>query len=86
MFHGLVYCARIEHGMMKILHGALIIAKGTKICSLYILDGLTIIVHASLISLSGVVCKGLCSKVRSIMHFLQFGALIRKNSRKGNVS
>jgi len=63
MFHGLVYCTGIKHGMMKILHGALIIAKGTKMCGWYILDGLTIIVHASLVSLTGVVCKGQCSKV-----------------------
>lgn len=65
MFHGLVYCAGIEHGMMKILRGALIIAKDTKVCRLYILHGLMIIVHASLISLTGVVCKDLCSKVVS---------------------
>ena len=50
MFDGLGYCTRIERGMMRISHGALVIAKGSKIHGLYILDGSTVIGHASVAS------------------------------------
>jgi len=36
VFDGLGYCTRIECGMMRISHGALVIAKGSKIHGLYI--------------------------------------------------
>jgi hypothetical protein len=49
MFDGLGYCTRIESEVYKILHGALITVKGSKINSLYILDGSTVIGNASLI-------------------------------------
>ena len=38
MFDGLGYCTRIERGKMGISHGALVIAKGSKIHGLYILE------------------------------------------------
>jgi len=50
MFNGLGYCTRIECGMMRISHGALVIAKRSKIHGLYILEGSTIIAHASVAS------------------------------------
>jgi hypothetical protein len=46
MFDGLGYCTRIERGVMRISHGALVIAKGSKINGLYILDGSTVISNA----------------------------------------
>lgn len=46
MFGGLGYCISIEHGMLKKLYGVMIIAKGTKMCSLYIFYGYTVIGHA----------------------------------------
>jgi hypothetical protein len=49
MFDGLGYCTRIESEVYKILHGALITVKGSKINGLYILDGSTVIGNASLI-------------------------------------
>ena len=50
MFDGLGYCSRIEPGMMRISHGALLIAKGSEIKGLYILEGSTVIAHASVAS------------------------------------
>lgn len=50
MFDGLGYCTRIERGVMRISHGALVIAKGSKIHGLYILEGSTVIAHASVAS------------------------------------
>jgi len=50
MFDGLGYCTRIERGMMRISHGALVIAKGSKIHGLYILEGSIVIDHASVAS------------------------------------
>jgi hypothetical protein len=38
MFDSLGYCTRIELGVMRISHGALVIAKGSKINGLYILE------------------------------------------------
>lgn len=43
MFDYLDYCTRIAYGMLKILHGALIISKKSKTFSLYVLGGSTII-------------------------------------------
>lgn len=48
MFDGLRFYIRIKHRMMKIYHGELIIAKGSKMYGLNILDGLTIIASALL--------------------------------------
>lgn len=50
MFDNLSYCIRIECGVLKISHGALIIAKGFKMCRLYILNGSTTIGHTSVVS------------------------------------
>jgi hypothetical protein len=50
MFDGLGYCTRIERGVMRISHGALVIAKGSKINGLYILDGSTVISNALAVS------------------------------------
>ena len=47
MFDGLGYCTRIERGMIRISHGALVTAKGSKIHGLYILEGSPVIAHAS---------------------------------------
>ncbi|WJX42094.1 hypothetical protein P8452_29365 [Trifolium repens] len=44
------YCTRIERGVMRISHGALVIAKGSKINGLYILDGSTVISNALAVS------------------------------------
>nr|KYP59955.1 Retrovirus-related Pol polyprotein from transposon TNT 1-94 [Cajanus cajan] len=49
MFDGSGYSTKIEYGMMKISNGALIVAKGTKISGLYILNGYIVIAHASII-------------------------------------
>nr|KYP46507.1 hypothetical protein KK1_031912 [Cajanus cajan] len=46
MFDSLGYTTKVEHGMMKISNGALIVAKGTKRNGLFILDGYTVIAHA----------------------------------------
>lgn len=43
MFGDLGYCTRIERGVLKVLHNALIMAKGSNMCGLSILDGFTII-------------------------------------------
>lgn len=50
MFDDLYYCSRIECGALKIAHGALIVANGSEMCGLYILDGSIIISHASVAS------------------------------------
>jgi len=50
MFDGLGFCTRIERGMMRIYHGALVISKRSKIHGLYILEGSTVIAHASVSS------------------------------------
>lgn len=50
MFGGLGYYTGIEHDMLKNLYGVLIIAKGTRMCSLYIFDGFTIVGHEYIIS------------------------------------
>lgn len=50
MFDDLGYCIIIECGVLEILHGALIMAKGSKTCGLYTLDGSTVIGHASVVS------------------------------------
>jgi len=52
MFDGLGYCTRIERGMMRISHGALVIAKGSKIHGLYILEGSTVIAHTPIASVN----------------------------------
>ena len=49
---GLGYCTRIERGMMRISHGAFVIDKGSKIYGLYILEGSTVIAHASVASVN----------------------------------
>lgn len=38
MFDDLGYCTIIEHDMLRISHGTLIIAKWSEICGLYMLD------------------------------------------------
>lgn len=50
MFGGLGYYTSIEHDMLKNLYGVLIFAKGTKMCSLYIFDGFTVVGHAYITS------------------------------------
>jgi len=50
MFYSLGYCTRIEHGVCKISHGALITVKGSKMNGLYILDGSIVIGNASVAS------------------------------------
>ncbi|CAK8533702.1 unnamed protein product [Lathyrus sativus] len=50
MFDDLGYCTRVQHGVLKILHDELIIAKGSKICGLYILEGSNVIINSSLTS------------------------------------
>jgi len=50
MFYSLVYCTRIEHRVCKISHGALIMVKGSKMNSLYILYGSIVIGNASIAS------------------------------------
>lgn len=47
MFDDLGCCTRVEHGMLKILHGKVIIAKVSKTCALYILKGSDVIFHSS---------------------------------------
>ncbi|CAJ2642413.1 unnamed protein product [Trifolium pratense] len=46
MFDNLGYCTRIERGVMRISSGALVIAKGSKMNGLYILEGSTVISNA----------------------------------------
>jgi len=48
MFDSLGYCTRIEHGVCKISHGALITVKESKMNGLYILDGSIVIGNASM--------------------------------------
>lgn len=36
MFDNLRYCTRFEWGVLKILHGSLIIDKGAKMCDIYV--------------------------------------------------
>ena len=43
MFDYLGCCTRVEHGVLKISRYELIIAKGSKICVLYILEGSNIV-------------------------------------------
>lgn len=50
MFDSLGYCTRIEHGVCKIEHDALITVKGSKMNGLYILDGSIVIGNASVAS------------------------------------
>lgn len=50
MFYDLGNCTRIEHKVLKILYGALMMAKGYKVCGLYTLDYTTIISHTSVVS------------------------------------
>ncbi|KAK2414734.1 secreted RxLR effector protein [Trifolium repens] len=50
MFDGLGYSTRIERGVMRISHGALVIAKGSKMNGLYILEGSTVISNACVTS------------------------------------
>lgn len=50
MFDSVGYCTRIEHGVCKILHGALITVKGSKMNGLYILDGSIVIGNTSVAS------------------------------------
>lgn len=47
MFDDLGYYTRIECRVLQISHDDLIMAKGSKVCGLYILDGFNIIGHAS---------------------------------------
>lgn len=50
MFYDLEYFPKIERGLMKVLHGALVVAKWYKMCGCMYLDGSTIIGHGSLAS------------------------------------
>jgi len=50
MFDSLGYCTRIEYGVCKISHGALITVKGSKMNGLYILYGSIVIGNASVAS------------------------------------
>lgn len=47
MFNDLGYYIRVEHVMLKISHGEVSIAKWSKICGLYILEGSNVVVHSS---------------------------------------
>lgn len=47
MFDDLDYCIRIEHEVLKISHGEVIITKGYKICGLYILEASNVAVDLS---------------------------------------
>jgi hypothetical protein len=46
MFGTLGYETIFEHGFVEVLFDAKIIGRGTKVCTLYLLDGSTIIDHA----------------------------------------
>lgn len=46
MFDDLDYCTRVEHVVLKISHGEVIIAKKFKICNLYILEYSNVVVHS----------------------------------------
>src|SRR3954470_16835809 len=48
MFHDLGYCTRVEHDVLKISHGEVIIAKWYKIYDLYILEDSNVVFHSSL--------------------------------------
>lgn len=50
MFDDIDYCTKIESRVLKLLFGALIMTKGSKIYGLYILNGYIVIVHALLAS------------------------------------
>lgn len=50
MFGDLDYCNMVERRVLKILCAEFIVAKGSKMCGLYILYSSTIIIHASLAS------------------------------------
>lgn len=47
MFDDLRYCTRFKHGVLKISHGEVIIAKGYKTYRLYILEGFNVVVNSS---------------------------------------
>lgn len=47
MFDILGYCTAIEHGMLTISHGEVIISKESIICGLYILVGSNVVVYSS---------------------------------------
>lgn len=47
MLDDIGYCIKIKHGTLKILHGEVIIDKGSKICGLSILKGSNVVVHSS---------------------------------------
>lgn len=46
MFDVIDYCTRVEHVILKIMHGGMIMDKGDKICELYILKGFNVVVHS----------------------------------------
>lgn len=48
MLNNLDYCTKIEYGVLQNFHGALIMAKESKMCRLYILYSPTVNWHASL--------------------------------------
>lgn len=50
MFVDPCYCTKAEYGMLSILHGAIIVAKLSKMCGLYVLNCSTVIDNASLSS------------------------------------
>lgn len=47
MFVDVGYYTKVEHGVFKILHGGVFIAKGSKISGLYILESSNVFVHSS---------------------------------------
>lgn len=47
MFDDLCYYTRFVHEVLKVSHGEMIIAKGSKIYDLYILEGSNFVVHSS---------------------------------------
>lgn len=50
MFDNLGYYTIVEHEMLNILYGGVIMDKESKMCWLYILEGLNVIFHPSLTS------------------------------------
>lgn len=47
VFYYLGYFTRVKHMVLKIFHGDVIIAEGSKIYNLYILEDSNVVVHSS---------------------------------------
>jgi len=81
MSDGLGYCTIIERGTMRISHGALVIAKWSKIHGLYILEGSTVITHALVASVDTLDITKLWHL--GLGHVSDRGLKVRKNTRRG---